>query len=83
MMDLFSCVVAEDQMFAPEAGSRGDGDVGVAEGGVGTREQAIPGLDWQRSGASEETSAQTDGVPFSVPGPGGLLQQEDVPPATG
>jgi len=83
MMDLFSCVVAEDQMFAPEAGSRGDGDVGGAEGGVGTREQAIPGLDWQRSGASEETSAQTDGVPFSVPGPGGLLQQEDVPPATG
>jgi hypothetical protein len=83
MMDLFSCVVAEDQKFAPEARSRGEVDVGGAEGGVGTREQAIPGLDWQRSGASEETSAQTDNVPFSVPGPGGLQQQEDVPPATG
>lgn len=83
MIDLLSCVVAEDQRFAPEAGSRGEGDVGGAEGGVGAREQAIPGLDWQRSGASEETSAQTDGVLFSVPGPGGLPQQEDVPPATG
>ena len=83
MMDLLSCVVAEDQRFVPGAGARGEGDVGDAEGGVGGREQATPGLDLQRSGASEETSAQTDGVLFSVPGPGGLPQREDVPPATG